>query len=71
MMEKEDIKKPIDITVTILTETDRAFRVTDNDNPEFGQWIPKSQIFIEQDAGVGDTIIITMPEWLAIDKGFI
>jgi len=67
------MKNPIEICLYIIAETDRAFLVTDEEgeNNLRGKWIPKSQIELEQDAGPRDTIIITMPEWLAIEKGFV
>jgi hypothetical protein len=55
-----------DIVVKIKGETDLAVKVTD----ETGEpvWLPKSQIEIERRPdGYAE---ITMPEWLAIDKGF-
>ena len=72
-MELEDIKKPIEICLYIISETDKAFRVTDTGELDFEKtvWLPKSQVYLEQDAGPRDTVIFTMPEWLALDKGFI
>jgi hypothetical protein len=58
----------IDIAVTIEHETDMALLVYDGDTKT---WVPKSQIQYDEDAQVGDTIDIEMPEWLAMDKGFI
>ena len=58
----------IEICLEIKRETDAAFLVTDGVSEE---WLPKSQIELDQDGGEGDTVIITMPEWLATTKGFI
>jgi|SaaInlLV_10m_DNA_2_1039722.scaffolds.fasta_scaffold39830_2 hypothetical protein len=65
------MKDPIEITVEILTETDAAYRVTDTDDLDSNIWVPKSQIELLHPAGVGDIVTIEMPEWLALDKGFI
>lgn len=69
-MQGEHMKNPTEVCVEIMDESPRAFRVTDTDY-RHGQWIPKSQIELEQDAGPGDTVVITMPEWLAVEKGFV
>lgn len=56
----------IEITVEILRESERAIFVTDGDVKE---WLPKSQLEYEGD--VGQTVVVSMPEWLATDKGLI
>jgi len=60
----------IDICLEVLYETEKAFLVSDNDG-ESSQWIPKSKIDTDPDAGVGDTVVIKMPLWLAENKGFV
>jgi hypothetical protein len=55
-----------EITVEILRESERAIQVTDGDVTE---WLPKSQLEYEGEAG--QTVVVTMPEWLAKDKGLI
>lgn len=65
------VKKPIEVCLDIVHESKHAFCVTDGGPDE---WIPKSQIRMEEDIddiGPGDTIVFTMPEWLATKKGFI
>lgn len=59
----------IDLTVQLLHETDRAVRVT-NSTPDKGVWLPKTQIEIEP-ADKGGLHIVTLPEWLAEEKGLI
>jgi hypothetical protein len=54
--------KLIDIAAEVKGETDKAFRLFDGAKTE---WVPKSQV--EQN----DDGTFTMPEWLAMDKGFI
>lgn len=51
----------------------RAILVTDKDSNcamDF-VWLPKSQIEYEDGMSTGDACVITMPEWLAKEKGFI
>jgi hypothetical protein len=59
----------IDITVQKLHETDRAVLVTDS-IPEKGVWLSKSLIEIEASA-TGGLYEVTLPEWLAQEKGLI
>jgi hypothetical protein len=55
-----------EITVEIIRESDRAILVSDGDVQE---WLPKSQC--EYEGEVGQTVVVSMPEWLATDKGLI
>lgn len=57
------------ICAEIIRDTEKAFLVSDDGKTE--AWIPKSQVETDQDGGPGDTVVFTMPEWLAIYKGFI
>jgi hypothetical protein len=59
----------IEITVIVKHKTDKAILV--NDGGKKDQWVPLSQIETKSEIEVGDTIIIEIPEWLAINKGFI
>lgn len=59
----------IDITVQKLHETDKAVLVTDS-IPENGVWLSKSFIEIEASA-TGGLYEVTLPEWLAQEKGLI
>jgi hypothetical protein len=59
----------IDITVQKLHETDKAVLVTDS-IPEKGVWLSKSLIEIEASA-TGGLYEVTLPEWLAQEKGLI
>lgn len=56
----------VDIEVTIHAETDLAILVSDDGDKGNAVWLPKSQIEIEKS---GKTYVVTMPEWLADDKG--
>jgi hypothetical protein len=58
----------IDIAVTIRHQTDAAILVSDGsirDEKEVMVWLPKSQVEINDDQ------TITLPEWLALEKGLI
>ena len=52
----------VDITAELRGETDKAFRLFDGERAE---WVPKSQV---EDNGDGT---FAMPEWLALEKGFL
>ena len=60
--------KKIEICLEIKAETTKSYLFSDG---VFEEWIPKSQIELDQDGGIGDTVIVTMPEWIAEDRGFI
>lgn len=53
--------KLFDVTAKIKTETEKALKLDDGKRVE---WVPKSLVE-ENDDGT-----FTMPEWLAIEKGF-
>lgn len=61
----------IDIDVVIHAETALAILVSDNDLEDSAVWLPKSQVDYDERAKKGDIITVTLPEWLAIDKGLI
>lgn len=56
----------IDICVEFLKDSGRAIKVSGGCIEE---WLPKSQI--EYNGEEGDTITVTMPNWLALEKGLI
>jgi len=61
----------IDITVVKHAETTKAVLVSDNGDKSRGVWVPLSQCEIEPEDGEKDIYVLTLPEWLAIDKGLI
>lgn len=61
--------KEIEIFAEIIAETDNAFLISDDGQKQ--TWVPKSQVETEQDCGPGDSVVFTMPEWLASEKEFI
>jgi hypothetical protein len=48
-----------------------AILVSDDGDEDNAVWLPRSQIEYDRNAAVGDEITMTMPEWLAEDKGLI
>lgn len=59
----------IDVELNLIMQTDKAIRVGDSTDPSEGVWLPKSQIeFVERGCSI---VEVTMPEWLALEKGFI
>jgi len=56
----------VDIDVEILHETDRALKATDGSREV---WLPKSQLHNWEPGSQCQTI--TLPEWLAQDKGLV
>jgi len=59
----------IDIDVEITARTEKAVLVHTGDKMK-SVWLPLSQIEIEP-SGVGGVETVTLPEWLALDKGLI
>lgn len=62
-------RRSIDVCLLILVETDKAYKTCIEATDKETYWLPKSQVKLDQDGGVGDTCIFTLPEWLAIEKG--
>lgn len=59
----------IDIDGAIEARTQKAVLFHTGDKSE-AAWLPLSQIEIEE-TGVGGIVTVTLPEWLALDKGLI
>ena len=58
-----------DDSYQFVRETEKAICVTDGKKEV---WLPKSQIEYELKQVTGTTFAdVTMPEWLAIDKGLV
>jgi hypothetical protein len=59
----------IDVTVKVHHTTERAVLVSDDGDREKAVWLPLSQVeVVMKDRGVAE---VTLPEWLAIDKGLV
>lgn len=62
-------KTLISFTLNIFYETEKAIRVGETTDPSEGFWLPKSKI---EYAETGANIVeVTMPEWLAEEKGIL
>lgn len=57
----------VEIEVEVLGETEKAYKITTGDDP---CWIPKSLCFL-QPATRETPTMLTMPEWLALERGLI
>lgn len=58
----------VDLKLRLHHRTDKAVLVSDTDEKDDAIWLPLSQVEVEEQ---GAYATITMPEWLAIDKGFV
>lgn len=58
----------IDLEVHLHHETDRAVLVSDTGDKADAVWLPKSQVEIEE---YGTCHMVTLPEWLAEERGLI
>lgn len=58
----------IDVAVCRHAETEKAIFVSETGDKKDAIWLPKSHIEIEND-GYKTFITVTLPEWLAIEKG--
>lgn len=59
----------VDVVVHLHHRTDKAVLVSDDGNRAKAVWLPLSQIEIEELSR--GTVTVTLPEWLALDKGLI
>lgn len=58
---------PVDIACNVRHATDKAILVDDGINTV---WLPKSKVEVDP-APDGRSSIVTMPEWLAKEKGLL
>lgn len=64
----------IDIELFRHAETEKAVLFSEFNVKEAAKWLPKSQIEYYKKEGPhrGDAVyVVTMPKWLAKDKGFV
>ena len=65
----------IDVAVQMHAETEKAVLVSDDGDKDKAVWIPKSQCEIEFDSSMKirgkGSAMITLPEWLAKERGLI
>lgn len=60
----------IDVTVKLHHETDKAILVSDDGDRAKAVWLPLSQVEVERTKQSG-IVVVTLPEWLATDKGLV
>lgn len=65
-MGKSDL---IDLTLQLHAKTAKAILVSDTGEDKDAKWLPLSQIEYD-DKGKG-RVEVALPEWLAIEKGFV
>lgn len=58
---------PVEIACRAVVETARAILIDDGDQEV---WIPKSQI-LDSEYKYGALVSVTLPEWLAYERGLI
>lgn len=59
----------IDIDVHVHVKTERAVLISETGDRDAAEWVPLSQVEVEMTSS--HTARVTMPEWLAIEKGFV
>lgn len=59
----------IDIDGAIEAETEKAVLFHDGDKRK-AVWLARSQIEVSE-TGIGGIVTVTLPAWLALDKGLI
>jgi hypothetical protein len=59
----------IDMTMHLHAQTEKAVLVSDDGLRKNAVWLAKQHIEVEPHSGA--LVIVTLPEWLALDKGLI
>ncbi|WP_457798125.1 hypothetical protein [Methylocystis sp. S23] len=59
----------IDLDLHFHHETEKAILVSENGIRDAGQWLPKSRIEFERRAD--GSVVVSLPEWLAEEKGLM
>ena len=62
-------REMVEIDVEIVARTERAV-LAHTGNKEEAAWLPLSQIKLRP-SGIGGIYTLTVPEWVAIDKGLV
>ena len=60
----------VDVEVQLLRETEKAVQVSPVGTSAEAVWLPRSQIEIAP-AETGTLYVVTLPDWLAQEKGLI
>jgi hypothetical protein len=61
---------PVEVNCVLLYNNEESYKIEDADGREV--YLPKSECdVLPKDAGEGEDITVTMPEWLAVEKGLV
>jgi hypothetical protein len=61
----------VTLTLHVHHVTDKAVLVSEDGNRGKATWVPRSQVMMDDDVEPDECADITMPEWLATDKGLV
>ena len=61
----------LDLTMQRHAETEKAILVSDDGDKAKAVWLPKAQIEIAPTESQKQVVIITLPDWLAIERGLV
>lgn len=61
----------VDIEVQQFFTTPKSIRVSKDGSDAEAVWLPLSQIEVAPKGGSKSVVIVTLPEWLAIEKGLV
>ena len=61
----------IDLDVHVHARTEKAVLVSDDGEKDGAVWLPLSQIEIEPHATMQRVYVLTLPRWLAEEKGLV
>lgn len=64
-------KELVDLRMIIKHKTGAAYLVAPETDQSREIWLPRSQVECERDAMHPHIFIVTMPEWLAIEKELV
>lgn len=63
-----------DLMLHLHAETKLAILVSDDGAEKSAVWLPKSQVEVSPAPGTGgskNVVLVTLPEWLAIERGLV
>lgn len=65
---KSDI---VDIDVYLHHRTAKAVLISLDGEKKNAVWVPLSQVELERNPGMPSAYVLTLPEWLALEKGLV
>lgn len=60
----------VEIELHMHTQTDKAWKLSDDGEPKNAKWAPKAEVQRGDKVSTG-AYKFTLPEWLAIDRGWV